>query len=523
MKLNMPKKYLILYALMSALGVAAFIMFGHHLSMMLEDIVMEGAAPGVDGLMWVAVFFLLYALMSALYKVVGARVANSRIEALAGRVVSTIDDQTRKHSESMLNAIFVHLEKYRPFEKVFIPTVIQTMVKLTVIIAAMFLIHRNAAFIMLFTAPFVPLYYVLVGLRTKDESEAQAAQFDELGTLFLNLIRGKNTVKHTGAEDTVIGKLKQYNERYVRETMHILKYAFQSTLMLEFITILGIGLIALEVGLQIIIFDGITFYAAFFTLLLAPEFYNALKVLGIEFHNGKLSQGHLERIEEWLATDSAREDYRTFAASSDSVALEGVSLGYGEDMLLEGVDMALPKTGFVAITGPSGIGKSTFIHMLLGLHRPEKGTVELSDEDVGYISDEVYFSDTTIHDYVSDGEYAEQEVVHILDQLGLMDSLNNLEKGIHTPIVNHNIPLSGGEIVRLKIARALIRRPSIILMDEPTEFLDATTEALIMEHLAELKQEAAIVAVVHRRKLLNIADRHYTFSNRQITLAKGAS
>lgn len=299
MKLNMPKKYLILYALMSTLGVSAFIMFGHHLSMMLEDIVMEGAAPGVDGLMWVALFFLLYALMSALYKVVGARVANSRIEALAGRVVSTIDDQTRKHSESMLNAIFVHLEKYRPFEKVFIPTVIQTMVKLTVIIAAMFLIHRNAAFIMLFTAPFVPLYYVLVGLRTKDESEAQAAQFDELGTLFLNLIRGKNTVRHTGAEDTVIGKLKQYNERYVRETMHILKYAFQSTLMLEFITILGIGLIALEVGLQIIIFDGITFYAAFFTLLLAPEFYNALKVLGIEFHNGKLSQGHLERIEEW--------------------------------------------------------------------------------------------------------------------------------------------------------------------------------------------------------------------------------
>lgn len=523
MKLNMPKKYLILYALMSTLGVSAFIMFGHHLSMMLEDIVMEGAAPGVDGLMWVSLFFLLYALMSALYKVVGARVANSRIEALAGRVVSTIDDQTRKHSESMLNAIFVHLEKYRPFEKVFIPTVIQTMVKLTVIIAAMFLIHRNAAFIMLFTAPFVPLYYVLVGLRTKDESEAQAAQFDELGTLFLNLIRGKNTVRHTGAEDTVIGKLKQYNERYVRETMHILKYAFQSTLMLEFITILGIGLIALEVGLQIIIFDGITFYAAFFTLLLAPEFYNALKVLGIEFHNGKLSQGHLERIEEWLATDSTGEDYRTFDATSDSVVLEGVSLGYGEDMLLEDVDMALPKTGFVAITGPSGIGKSTFIHMLLGLHRPERGTVVLSDEDVGYISDEVYFSDTTIHDYVSDGEYGEQEVVHILDQLGLMDSLDNLEKGVHTPIVNHNIPLSGGEIVRLKIARVLIRRPSIILMDEPTEFLDATTEALIMEHLAELKREAAIVAVVHRRKLLNIADRHYTFSNRQITLAKGAS
>ncbi|WP_342388485.1 ATP-binding cassette domain-containing protein [Salinicoccus bachuensis] len=523
MKLNMPIKYLIFYVFMSALGVLSFIMFGHYLSMVLEDIVIEGAAPAADALVWIALFFILYALLSALYKVVGARVANRRIEALTHRVVSRIDDQTRKHSESMLNAIFVHLEKYRPFEKVFIPTVIQTAVKITVIIAAMFLIHRNAAFIMLFTAPFVPLYYVLVGLRTKDESEAQAAQFDELGTLFLNLIRGKNTVKYTGAENTVIAKLKQYNESYVRETMHILKYAFQSTLMLEFITILGIGLIALEVGLQIIIFDGITFYAAFFTLLLAPEFYNALKVLGIEFHNGKLSQGHLERIEEWLDTASDRSDYRTFDASTQSVALRNVSIGHGQGMLLENVDMALPKTGFVAITGPSGIGKSTFIRTLLGLHRPETGTVALSEEGVGYISDEVYFSDTTIHEYVSDGEYEEADVVRILDQLGLMDSLDNLEEGINTPIVNHNIPLSGGEIVRLKMARVLIRRPRIILMDEPTEFLDATTEALIMEHLAELKQEAAIVAVVHRRKLLKIADRHYTFSNRQITLAKGES
>lgn len=518
----MPKKYIILYSIMSAFGVLAFIAFGHHLSVLLDGIVIAGEAPPVDGLIWIAVFFALYALLGFAYRIIGARVANERIESLTHKVVAKIDDQTRKQSESMLNAIFVHLEKYRPFEKVFIPTVIQTTVKITIIIVAMFFIHRNAAFIMIFTAPFVPLYYILVGLRTKDESEAQAAQFDELGTLFLNLIRGKNTVQYTRSERTVIARLKHYNEQYVRETMHILKYAFQSTLMLEFITILGIGLIALEVGLQIIIFEGITFYAAFFTLLLAPEFYNALKVLGIEFHNGKLSQGNLERIEEWLENESSEEDYRSFN-SSRSVELEGVSIAHGENVLLENVDLALPETGFTAITGPSGIGKSTFIRMLLGLHRPDNGTVALSDADIGFISDEVYFSDTTIYEYISDGEYDEAEVVALLEKLGLMESLNNLDKGIHAPIVNHNIPLSGGEIVRLKMARVLIRRPKIILMDEPTEFLDATTEEMIMSYLAELKLESAIVAVVHRRKLLKIADIHYTFNDRQIVLKKGGA
>ncbi|MHC0553146.1 6TM ABC transporter family protein [Salinicoccus sp. CNSTN-B1] len=136
-------------------------------------------------------FFIIYAMLLMIYRVTSAKIANSRIEALTTELIEKIGDGTKKQSEAMLNAVFVHMEKYRPFEKVFIPTVIQTAVKLAVIIIASFFVHKNAAFIMLFTAPFVPLYYILVGLRTKDESEAQATQFDELGTLFLNLIRGR--------------------------------------------------------------------------------------------------------------------------------------------------------------------------------------------------------------------------------------------------------------------------------------------------------------------------------------------
>src|SRR5699024_11740521 len=118
--------------------------------------------------------------------------------------------------------------------------------------------HRTASCFNVFTASVIPLYYVLDRLRTADESKDRATQFDALATVFLNLIRGKNTVRNTQSGQTVADRLKAFNERYVKDTMDILKYAFQSTLMLEFITILGIGLIALEVGLGIIIFESIT-------------------------------------------------------------------------------------------------------------------------------------------------------------------------------------------------------------------------------------------------------------------------
>lgn len=516
MKINIPVKYIGLYTVICLFAVAAYVLFGHNLSLLLEDIVIDRSGPRPQLLLWMTVFFVLYTSITMLYTTVSQRIANRRIEDLGRKIIDKTDDQTDKESESMMNAVFVHLEKYRPFEKVFIPVVLQTMVKITVIAAAMFFINRIAALILIITAPFVPVYYILVGLQTQDESKEQASQFDALGTLFLNLIRGRNTVKYTQSEPTVASRLRSANKNYVKETMGILKYAFQSTLMLEFITILGIGLIALEVGLEIIIFESISFYAAFFTLLLAPEFYNSLKVLGIEFHNGKLARGNLELIEEWLEKETLEEDYRRYDLTDDAVELSNVTLGYDDLNLIENADLTIPAAGFTAVTGPSGIGKSTLLKMLLGLHQPHDGQVQVRTDDIGYISDQIYFSDTTIYDYVSEGEAAEERVIQILDELNMMGSIENLESGIHTPIVNHNIPLSGGEIVRLKMARALIKKPAIILMDEPTEYLDAKTEQLVMKHLENLKRDTAIIAVVHRRQLLRIADVHYTVKDKQI-------
>lgn len=517
MKIEFPRKWLTIYALISLLMVVFYVFFGHYLSVILSDFIVGDQTLSYTLLAWVLVYFTAFIAVRAIYQYSTARVAHKRMEHYGNQLLSKVNDTTNKKSESFLNALYVHLEKYRPFEQVFIPTIVNTMVKLGVIIIVLFFVHRNAAIILLLTAPFVPLYYVLVGLQTRDESYKQASQFDDMGTLFLNLVRGKDTVRYTGSRESVRGRLEENNENFVSQTMKILKYAFQSSLMLEFITILGIGLVALEIGLQIIIFDNITFYAAFFTLLLAPEFYNALKVLGVEFHNGQLARGHLDKVNEWLKSPAKHEEYRTISDSGEyAVELENVNIGFEERRLAEDINIRLRPRSINAITGPSGEGKTTLLKTIVGLLPPQSGNVKLSTMDIGYISDELYFNDSTLFDYLSDGEAGEEAVLNILRELKLTGSVDKLTEGIHTPIVNNNVPFSGGEIVRLKIARVLLKRPGIIVMDEPTEFLDAETESIVLDHLNAFKDFSTIIAVVHRRRLLNISDTHYHLENKKL-------
>lgn len=515
LKLNLSLKRAVLYSLIAAISLAFYIAFGHQLSRILESIVMDKGLKITEPLIYMSAFFVLFIIIDKFYNLYTRMSANKSIERKADQLIDRIDVKTQRESEGMINALLVHLESYRPYETSFTPTTIKTMIKVTGIIAVLFFIDIYAAAILLFTAPFIPLYYVLVGLQTQEESVKQATRFDNIGTLFLNLIRGKDTVKNTQSRNTVIKRLEEDNKGFVKETMHILKYAFQSTMMLEFITILGIGLVALEIALRIIIFENISFYTAFFVLLLAPEFYNALKVLGTEFHNGKLALGSFEKAKAIINKPKMNTAYR---GKTDSYAAEAdkLTISHGEKLLLDKTDFKFDKRGLTAITGESGAGKTTLLRTLLGLHEPDSGTLDVLTADIGYVSDQVYFSDTTIYDYVSGDSHSEEKVHDILKQLNLSASIDNLEAGIHTPIVNHNIPLSGGEIVRLKMARVLIARPDIIIMDEPTEFLDAETEQLVMKYLSELKETSAIIAVIHRRQLLSIADSHYVLSERRL-------
>lgn len=510
LKLDIDKKYLVNYTLISVLIASFYILFGHELSKLLEGLIIFKTDVS-KSLILMVVYFLLFVLVTFIYNKYSGQVASIVVTEKASQLLDSIDVNSKRESESILNALFVHLEKYRPYQMSFIPTVVLTTTKVVAIIAVLFFIEPIAAIILLTTAPFIPLFYILVGLKTEDEALTQATEFDEMGTLFLNLVRGKDTVKFTNAEKEANDTLETSNENFLATTMHILKYAFQSTLMLEFITILGIGLTALEVGLRIIIFENITFYQSFFVLLMAPEFYASLKVMGTEFHNGKLADGHLEKFNESIKP-KARE-YRIFG---DKLQLKNITLKTDRE-LLKNVTLNFNDTGLIAITGKSGVGKTTLLNSIGGLKPVESGEIIIPHDDFGYISDDLYLSDVTFKEYFENVD--DESIIKELKDLNLYTSIMSLDDGLNTLIVNNNVPLSGGEIVRLKLARVLLLKPKIILMDEPTEFLDEETETVVLEHLKELKKTHLIITVVHKEKLLNIADTHIKMTNETLEVS----
>lgn len=510
MKFDLDRKYIVIYTLISTVVAVSYLLFGHELSKLLENLIINKTTVKTEFIMLI-VYFILFFLVTYMYNFYTSKVASQNLTEKAKALARSIHVDSKRDSESILNAIFVHLEKYRPYQESFIPTVVLTVTKVVIIIVALFSIEPVAAIILLTTAPFIPLFYILVGLKTEDEALEQATEFDEMGTLFLNLVRGKDTVTYTNAEREASRALQKSNDKFLSTTMHILKYAFQSTLMLEFITILGIGLTALEVGLRIIIFENITFYQSFFVLLMAPEFYSSLKVMGTEFHNGKIADGHLQKVNESLV--APRKEYRE---KGESLQLHNVTITTDRD-LLKNTSIQFNKSGLIAITGKSGVGKTTLLNTIAGLHPPTTGQVTIQSDDVLYISDDIYLSDTTFRQYFNDLE--EDKILNVLQELQLYDSIMNLEAGLDTLIINNNVPLSGGEIVRLKLARVLLLRPHIVLMDEPTEFLDDATEEIVLEHLKDLKEHTLIIAVVHRRALLDIADTHIVMQNETLEVS----
>ena len=230
-----------------------------------------------------------------------------------------------------MSVITESIDGIAPFYQDYLPQVFKAVMIPIFIILAMCFIHLNTALIMMVTAPFIPVFYILFGLKTRDESNDQMTYLTQFSQRFLNLAQGLITLKlfnrSKQAETTI------YNEstRFRDKTMKILRSAFMSGLMLEFISLLGIGLVALEAGLGLVLFHNVNFQTAAIAIILAPEFYNSIKDLGQAFHTGKQSEGAADVVFDMLdaETDTAKPaDIAVNPAQSAQIRLDHVSYQY---------------------------------------------------------------------------------------------------------------------------------------------------------------------------------------------------
>ncbi|HDZ6331684.1 ABC transporter ATP-binding protein/permease [Staphylococcus aureus] len=413
-----------------------------------------------------------------------------------------------------------NIDGLAPFYKSYLPQVFKSMMVPLIIIIAMFFIHFNTALIMLITAPFIPLFYIIFGLKTRDESKDQMTYLNQFSQRFLNIAKGLVTLKLFNRTEQTEKYIYDDSTQFRTLTMRILRSAFLSGLMLEFISMLGIGLVALEATLNLVVFHNIDFKTAAIAIILAPEFYNAIKDLGQAFHTGKQSEGASDVVFEFLEQPNNNNEFLLKYEENQKpfIQLTDISFRYDDSdrLVLNDLNLEIFKGDQIALVGPSGAGKSTLTHLIAGVYQPTIGTISINQRDlnIGILSQQPYIFSASIKENITMFKDIENNTVEeVLDEVGLLDKVQSFTQGINTIIGEGGEMLSGGQMRRIELCRLLVMKPDLVIFDEPATGLDIQTEHMIQNVLFQHFKDTTMIVIAHRDNTIRHLQRRLYIEN----------
>ncbi|HDF7647381.1 TPA: ABC transporter ATP-binding protein/permease [Staphylococcus aureus] len=413
-----------------------------------------------------------------------------------------------------------NIDGLAPFYKSYLPQVFKSMMVPLIIIIAMFFIHFNTALIMLITAPFIPLFYIIFGLKTRDESKDQMTYLNQFSQRFLNIAKGLVTLKLFNRTEQTEKHIYDDSTQFRTLTMRILRSAFLSGLMLEFISMLGIGLVALEATLSLVVFHNIDFKTAAIAIILAPEFYNAIKDLGQAFHTGKQSEGASDVVFEFLEQPNYNNEFLLKYEENQKpfIQLTDISFRYDDSdrLVLNDLNLEIFKGDQIALVGPSGAGKSTLTHLIAGVYQPTIGTISTNQRDlnIGILSQQPYIFSASIKEDITMFKDIENNTIEeVLDEVGLLDKVQSFTKGINTIIGEGGEMLSGGQMRRIELCRLLVMKPDLVIFDEPATGLDIQTEHMIQNVLFQHFKDTTMIVIAHRDNTIRHLQRRLYIEN----------
>ena len=260
---------------------------------------------------------------------------------------------------------------------------------------------------------------------------------------------------------------------------------------------------------------------------MTPKIYNAQSRLLDSVAMSSWPKKHLEKIE--IAKKFEEDNLvnnRKFKFDGN-IIFDSVSFNYPKSVtILKNINLSIKQNELIAITGKSGIGKSTLLDLLTGIIKPNKGNIYLSDiniesininswrEKIGIVMQQNFFKNDTISSNISLGrKINKKKIKECLLKSNAWDFVNKLPKGIEEPIFDRGIRFSGGERQKLALARALYTDPEILLLDEPTTGLDLYSEKELLSSINQIKGSMIIIIISHKKEVLKICEKVYELSN----------
>lgn len=430
-------------------------------------------------------------------------------EARTGELVAALADGVR--------AVEPYYSRYIP------ASVLAVMLPLAVLVAV-FPFDWVSGLILLATAPFIPIFMILIGKGTEALNQKQWRRLARMSGHLLDAVQGLATLKAFNAADRMVAEVAAVADDYRRDTMAVLRVAFLSSAVLEFFATVSIALIAIFIGFRLL-WGEMPFFPGLFVLLLAPEFYAPLRAMGTAYHARMEAIGAAERLvalEEMPALAESGGTAPLPGLDIISIRFENVSLTFPDGRVaLDNVSFTIGAGETVALVGPSGAGKSSILNLVLGFVRPTAGRVlvngvplaELDIADVrrrmAYVPQRPRLFAGSLAVNIAPGEASPDpaRLAQAVADAGLAEVVAALPEGLSADVGEGGAGLSGGQAHRLAVARAFYRAAPLVVLDEPTAHLDRESEADVQAALSRLLVGRTGLVAAHRMASVVDADR----------------
>ncbi|MFJ8753740.1 thiol reductant ABC exporter subunit CydD [Streptomyces sp. NPDC102441] len=381
-----------------------------------------------------------------------------------------------------------------------------------------------SAAIIVVTLPLIPLFMVLIGWATQSRMDRQWRLLSRLSGHFFDVVAGLPTLKVFGRAKAQAESIRSITSQYRQATLKTLRIAFLSSFALELLATLSVALVAVTIGMRLV-HGELDLYTGLVVLILAPEAYLPIRQVGAQYHAAAEGLSAAEEIFAVLETEPAAGG-RQDVPQSLRLELEGVTVRHQgrAEPSLDAASLVVEEGETVALVGPSGVGKSTLLGVVLGFTAPDGGQVRVGGTDLSSLSPERWreriawvpqrphlFAGTIAENVrLARPEADDAAVMAALREAGAYEFVDALPDGAGTPLGEDGAGLSAGQRQRLALARAFLADRPLLLLDEPTASLDGETEAGIVDAVRRLAEGRTVLLVVHRPALLAVADRVVT-------------
>lgn len=487
----------------------------------------------ISAMLWLPITIGLLALLRGLAAFLGER-ASARAGAvfkqkvrtfLYRKIITNAPGRTgNDNTASLVETVTSGVDALEPYVTRFLPNLI--LAALLPLLTIVFVIPSEwrAGAILLFSAPFIPVFMVLINRGSENINRRQWSRLAILADHLFDLIQGLPDLKICSAAKHEAETIAKASEAYRHSVMGVLRVAFLSAFTLEFFTTVGTAVVAVTIGFMLL-GGNLSLVDGLFVLLLAPEFYLPMRVLGLSYHSRMQGLASAERILPLLAENTFQpmvEKGSPVPAAPLTIEFSGVTYKYSEGRGgVENIHLLLTHDSVTLLTGESGAGKSTLAKMILGLSQPHQGIITVNGLDLAgldrtawmkqitWVPQSPFFFKGTVRDNLQLGlpPLSDSTIMRALDAASALEFVQCLPSGLDSQLGDRGAGLSGGELKRLALGRAFLRDTPLVILDEPTAELDAENETALAESIKKLARGRTVLVISHRSKLREFADR----------------